>query len=226
MIIYNVSSYKRKETLLKTIESIYNQCDIINVSLNSYDDIPVELYDNKINILITDNEKGDAYKFYFLKYSNGYYFTIDDDLIYPNNYTDFMIDNVENYNRKSIITLHGRNFKEFPIKSYYNSSRTSYHCLYDVSDNIEVQFGGTGVMCFHTDLFKIDINYFEHPNMADIWIGKYAIENNIKIICVKHSKNFIKYSEVKETIYDKHKKNDTIQTNIVNSIKILLEISR
>ncbi len=41
-IIYNVASYKRGDTLIKTIESIYNQCDIINVTLNDYDEIPVE----------------------------------------------------------------------------------------------------------------------------------------------------------------------------------------
>ena len=50
-VICNVSSYNRPETLIKTIDSIYNQCDVINVALNSYDEIPIELYDKKINLL-------------------------------------------------------------------------------------------------------------------------------------------------------------------------------
>ena len=49
-IIYNIASYKRGDTLINTIQSIYNQCDIINVALNDYDEIPVELYDKKINL--------------------------------------------------------------------------------------------------------------------------------------------------------------------------------
>ena len=70
-IIYNIASYKRADTLIKTIQSIYNQCDIINVALNDYDEIPVELYDKKINLFISDNDKGDAYKFYKLTSSEG-----------------------------------------------------------------------------------------------------------------------------------------------------------
>ena len=54
-IYCNVSSFNRKKTLIKTIESIYDQCDVINVALNNYDEIPQELYDNKINIFITNS---------------------------------------------------------------------------------------------------------------------------------------------------------------------------
>ena len=32
-IIYNIASYERGDTLIKTIQSIYNQCDVINVNL-------------------------------------------------------------------------------------------------------------------------------------------------------------------------------------------------
>jgi len=64
--ICNISSYNRKSTLLKTIDSIYPHMDVINVALNSYDEIPSELIDDKINLVITDNSKGDAYKFLFL----------------------------------------------------------------------------------------------------------------------------------------------------------------
>ena len=35
-IICNVASYNRTKSLLKSINSIYNQVDIINVSLNDF----------------------------------------------------------------------------------------------------------------------------------------------------------------------------------------------
>ena len=215
--IYNISSFNRKESLLKTIDSIFDQSDIINISLNSYDDIPIELYDKKIRIFITDNEKGDAYKFINLEKSNGYYFTIDDDIIYPNDYSKYLIEKVEEYNRESIISLHGRSFNTFPISSYYKSPGKRIHCLHESLNDEVVQFGGTGVMCFHTDLLKVNLNYFELPNMADIWMGKFAFENNIKIVCVKHEKGFLKYQdEIIETIYSSNSKDDRIQTEIVN----------
>jgi glycosyltransferase involved in cell wall biosynthesis len=216
-VIYNVSSYNRKETLIKTIESVYNQCDIINVALNNYNEIPIELYDKKINLFITNNEKGDAYKFYNLLNSDGYFFTIDDDLIYPKNYTEYMISKVEEYKRNHIITLHGRNFRTFPIKSYYDGKITEVlHFRQPLNQDRKVQFGGTGVMAFHTDLFKVSIDYFEYPNMADVWIGKFAKENGINITCVKHNDTFVRQQEFKESIYSTDLKNDIIQTKIVN----------
>jgi len=189
--ICNISSYNRKSTLLKTIDSIYPHMDVINVALNSYDEIPSELIDDKINLVITDNSKGDAYKFLFLDESDGYYFTIDDDLIYSPHYTQYMIDKVEEYRRSSVITLHGRSFNKFPIQSYYKDASEYYRCLGIAHKDVKIQFGGTGVMCFHTDLFKIGIDFFLAPNMADVWIGKYCEENNIPIICVNHDSFFV-----------------------------------
>lgn len=215
-IIFNIASYKRKQTLINTINSIYDLANVINVSLNDYDEIPYELIDSKINIFITDNSKGDAFKFINLNNSNGYFFTIDDDLIYTKDYVNLMIDGVEKYHRKKIVTLHGRYYNEFPIKSYYKSYSKFYHCLHKIINDNPVHIGGTGVMCFHTDTIKIPINYFKTPNMADIWFSKFCYENNIEIICLEHNSNLIKYQNVNETIYNNSINNDQYQTKLVN----------
>jgi hypothetical protein len=125
--IFNVATYNRKDSLLKTIESIYNQADTINIALNLYSEVPKELIDNKINIFNTDNSIGASFKFLRICESNGYFFSIDDDLIYPKNYSDYMIDKFNQYDRKNIVTLHGRKYNEFPIKSYYKSPHIKYH---------------------------------------------------------------------------------------------------
>lgn len=224
-IIYNIASYKRGDTLINTIQSIYNQCDVINVTLNNYDEIPVELYDKKINLFISDNDRGDAYKFYKLMDSDGYFFTIDDDLIYPENYTEYMIDKVNQYNRKSIITLHARTFNSFPINSFYGRNTTVYHFKQLIPQDTKVQFGGTGVMCFHTDLFKVPIEYFDRPNMADVWIGKYAKENNIDIICAKHNSGYVTQQEFNGSIYEKDLRSDFTQTTLTNETYLNKEVS-
>ena len=73
-------------------------------------------------------------------------------------------------------------------------------------------------MCFHTSLIKIPIDYFKNANMADVWIGKYCIENNIEIICLKHDEGYIKYIPQKSTIYNEESKSDKIQTDLVNGL--------
>ena len=218
--IFNVATYKRDSFLLKTIESIYEQADVINVALNSHTEKPKELIDSKINLYLTDNSIGDGFKFLRMEQSDGFFFTIDDDLIYPKNYSDYMIEKYLYYDCKRVVTLHGRSFKSFPISSYYRGNKIAYRCLGDVVNDVNVQFGGTGVMLIHTDLFKLPINYIKHPNMADIWVGNYCYENNIQIVCVKHDSNFLDYqSEVgNDTIHNKTAFSDKTQTNVVNGL--------
>lgn len=216
--IVNVASYGRLDSLVKTLESVIDQCDVVNVVLNSeIHDIPKILLHEKINLVFSDNSYGDAMKFYFLEESDGYYLTIDDDIIYPPNYVDFMISRCKDYNNTRVITLHGRSFRKFPITSYYKSATERYSCFQEVKQNILVQFGGTGVMCFHTSLLKLPLKYFKYPNMADVWIGKYCIENKIEIYCVRHDGNFIKYIDQKTTIHGDYSGNDGLQTKVANS---------
>jgi len=217
--IVNVASYNRIDSLVKSLESIIDQCDVINVSLNSHDgDIPEILYHDKVNLMLSDNSLGDAMKFYMLDKSNGYYLTIDDDLIYPPNYVEYMIAKCKEYGNTRVMTLHGRNFSSFPITSYYRSATERYGCLNTVKKNVIVQFGGTGVMCFHTDLFKVGIDYFMAPNMADVWIGRYCLDNKIEILCLRHESGFIKYIPQKTTIYDQESNNDGLQTDVANAV--------
>jgi len=217
--IVNVASYKRTESLVRTLESIVEQCDEVNVALNDFEGgLPPILYHEKVNVYFTDNSKGDAFKFLRLSESDGYFLTIDDDLIYPPNYVEFMIAKCKEYGNSRVMTLHGRNFASFPITSYYKSATERYACLDTVKKNIIVQFGGTGVMCFHTNLFKLDLDYFVAANMADVWVGRYCLDNKIEILCLRHEKGFIKYIPQKTTIYDQGSNNDGLQTEIVNAI--------
>ena len=217
--IVNVASYNRIDSLIVSLKSIYDQCDKINVCLNNHTGaIPEFLFSPKINLTFTDNSKGDAFKFLYLESSDGYFLTIDDDLIYPSNYVDFMVNKCKEHNNKKIMTLHGRNFGKLPISSYYKSATERYQCLNEVKKDVIVQFGGTGVMCFHTSLLKKSINEFLYPNMADVWIGKFAKEKDIQILCLAHSSGYIKYIEQKTTIFDEESNNDKIQTNVVNEI--------
>ena len=217
--IVNVASYGRLDSLVKTLDSIIDQCDVVNVVLNSeIHDIPKILLHEKINLVFSDNSYGDAMKFYFLKESDGYYLTIDDDIIYPPNYVDFMISRCKDYNNTRVITLHGRSFNKFPIISYYKSATERYSCFRGLKKNVLVQFGGTGVMCFHTSLFRLPLEYFVYPNMADVWIGKYCMENNLEIFCIRHDDGFVKYIDQKTTIHGNYSGNDRLQTKVVNSI--------
>lgn len=222
-VIFNVATIpERREQLFKTIDSIINQCDEVNIMLNLYEEVPQEFSDNgKIHCYLCDNSITDGYKFKCVKdYKDSILFFIDDDLIYPKHYAEFMISKLIVYGYNSIISLHGRNFSKFPITSYYKDvGRKVYHCLCDVPNDIQVQFAGTGVMCCHSDVFnKFDMSMFTEKSMADIIMSKYFVENNFLMYCIAHAKGYLNYQNVKETICGTYQNKDVAQTEMANSI--------
>jgi hypothetical protein len=221
-IICGIATIKGREDALKeTVHSIINQVDKLIVYQNGYKEIFNFLKNSKIEVyssLDTGIDMGDAAKFYKLsEYKNDYYFSIDDDLIYPSDYVKKSLDVLKKYKNEIIVTYHGRTLIE-NAKSYYKDAKVKYKCLDDVSNYDFVHFGGTGVMAFHTSFVKVQFNYFKHPNMADIWVGLFARENNIPILVIPHYENWIRYSDkfdANDTIYNNHTGNSIIQDSLI-----------
>lgn len=219
MVTVQIASIpNRIELLRRTVESLKNQVDFIHVGLNNYDQIPDFLNRNwKITGTLLDNSTGDAAKFYGVEDLEGYIFTCDDDLIYPKDYVKRMIDKIEQYKRKTIITNHGRIMFPRPVESYYRDKIITYHCLLNVSKDHKVDCGGTGVMAFHSDTIKLKYSYFKSPNMADIWVAIYARKRGVPIIVQSHEEDWIQYQDTNDqTIWDQHYLNDAIQTALIN----------
>lgn len=206
----------RERYLKNTVHSLIDQCDSMFIALNNYDHIPEWLNHPKIECKLMDNSTGDGAKFYNVEKFKGYFFACDDDLIYPSDYVETMVNMIEKYDRDAIITNHGRIIKSYPVENYYLAPKITYHCLQEVDVEVKVHFGGTGVMAFHTDTIKIKYKDFKKPNMADIWLSINARDQKVPIITNPHSENWLKYQEVTDTIHERYHLDCPIQTNIVN----------
>ena len=221
-IICGLATVKGREEALKdTVLSIIDQVDKLIVYQNGYKEIFDFLNNGKIEVyssLDTGIDMGDAGKYYKVsEYRNHYYFSIDDDLIYPSDYVKNMVDKLKIYNNSVIVSHHGRTLNG-DAKSYYKDAKIKHKCLDEVVIDDFVQFGGTGVMAFHTSLVKLNFEYLRAPNMADIWVGLYARENNIPILVLSHSAGWIKHSDkfnLNDTIYAKHVNNSIIQDSLI-----------
>jgi len=216
------SMYSRKEGLKETVHSIINQVDKLIVYQNGYKEMFDFLKNDKIEVyssIDTNIDMGDAGKFFKVsEYKDCYYFSIDDDLIYPPNYVLNTIKNLNLWGDKVIVTYHGR-ILSHNAKSYYRDKIKVNHCLHEQVKDEFIQFGGTGVMAFCTDMVKIPFEYFKKPNMADVWVGKYAQDNRIPILSLKHNKLWIKETDYKDsnTIFNSHSKKDNGQDSIINT---------
>ena len=223
----------REKMLQYTIDSLKYQADEICIMYNGFEgDIEEIRTDKNSAKIITYNSKtfgdyADAGKFCRLffpdheEYPKGYFFTCDDDIIYPGDYVYNMINHIERNNRKSVIGLHGVVLND-KIDNYYRD-RDVISCLRHSSVNKFVHILGTGAMAFHTDTipyipFAMKL-LRDYKNMADIHFGLYTQHNKIPMLCVKHDEGYLKYMNPETTIFNSHKNDCTLQTELVNSIQ-------
>lgn len=204
IISVNMATYPpRKLSLIKSLHNLLKIqiIDKIRIYLNEYNVIPDDLPKNKkIEYFIGKNLK-DSGKFYWANENkNEYYFSIDDDLIYPLEYFTSHIKKLNEYDNNIFVTTHGRTMIKNPEK--FTDNINAYHCLKNVFDDVWVNNGGTGVMMFDNSKFKIPINLFKYSGMSDLWVSLYCQQNKIPILCRKHSRDELKYLNQNETLFD------------------------
>lgn len=196
----------RKKAFIKCINNLLSidVIDTIRVYLNEYKEIPDDFPKNdKILYFIGKENLKDSGKFYWAQtYNDEYYFTADDDLIYPKEYFIEHLLLLYKYNNDIFVSLHGKEMKEKP--SAFNDYVKTYHYLQRVRENVWINNPGTGVMVFDNSKFAIPLSLFKYHGMADLWISYYCQHNKIPILCRKHDINELRYLlDKEETLFDR-----------------------
>lgn len=244
---------ERKESLVDTLDSLEDQVDEIVLYANDWQ--PGTYYLEKYlrtrfctGIFESGHgDKGDISKFWpaiFRPDEEGecYFLTCDDDLIYPPDYVQKMIESVERYDRKAACSFHGKKYFG-PVESYYRTfndhikefaqehhrepmgdgwKTENYKCLGTVPDDMPATVLGTGCAGWHSSLLDLSLEDFPVPNMADIWFSKKLNDLDIPRITLAHEKDWIihtdKIDTERDTIYARHFFSDEIQTEVFNSV--------
>ena len=209
----NIATYPaRFSHLMRTLESLEGQADVIRICLNEYKTIPEPL--KKYDCFIPNKNLTDNGKFVFLPIKRReIYFSCDDDIIYPPDYVERTVSLINKY--KCIVTYHGRLLQGLN-KDYYRGHKF-WHCNRSTKEHILIDIAGTGVTAFDTDYFNqypIDTDYHK---MSDVVFSHAAM--NHKIMCAKKSGGWIVPQLVNESIYQTESR-----TNQINQIKLSNEI--
>jgi hypothetical protein len=206
---------KRYESLLETLKSIDGQFDEIRLYLNNFDYVPGELskYTTHIGKDLTDNGK-----FFWSENPNEYYFSLDDDIIYPPDYVEKTLPLIGN----RIVSYHGRRLTG-KNKEYYGN-----HKIYMFSNsnyaNRKLDVLGTGVTAFDTSVFKPTL--WKSPNycMTDLVISLEAHIYGVPIICPKKERNWLYEPEARfDGIYFRFSKGEDILTTYCDMIQTLIK---
>jgi hypothetical protein len=193
----------RPEQLEKTIDSLIKQCTDMYIYYNNDDE----------NIDYTDLSK-----FWFLSEQKEpcYYFSCDDDIIYPPDYIEHTKNLIDKYG--TIITYHGRRLTG-DLNKYYKGRHTVYDFRGAQDLDVFVDVGGTGVMGFRTDLFNpVGIHLQPYKCMSDLVLSRWAKNENQKIVCAKRKQNWLIQQEVKGGISQTYATNDSEQVKLMNQI--------
>ena len=107
----------RWEYSIRVIHALANQCDFFKLCLNQFDSIPQVLLDmqrlyKNVEIILANGKNGIEdlgclNKMRFLPKCDGYYITVDDDIIYPPNYIDKLTEAIDKYDGRAVCSFHG-----------------------------------------------------------------------------------------------------------------------
>jgi len=183
---------ERAETLNSVIDSIIPQVDKLFIYFNNCHSLKTlhKLSREKLTFKFGDNLGANG-KFKFLDKPYDYYFSIDDDFIYPKDYVKVMIAKIEKYKRKAVMCVHGSTFPPHP--DWYYERINSYSSREGTEKDHLVNLPGTGTVAFHKDTFRnMTYDRFNGSVKCDLKLAIACHDQGIPIISVMRKKNWLR----------------------------------
>jgi hypothetical protein len=207
-IVAGMATVAGNEVALRaTVMSLLPQVDRLYVYLNHFREVPEFLRRcSKVTCFIdTDGRRyGDAGKFWGLEQSpDSVYLTCDDDLIYPPNFAQRMIEELAESEGRAAVGVHGSLILQ-PCTGYYrDGSRAVIHFEHPLMRRRRVHVVATNACAFHSSVVKMTMGHFKAANMGDIWLAQYLQEQGLPAYVVPRPRRWLVPIEVnRPTIYE------------------------
>lgn len=217
--LYMASLPDRRETLMKSLTSLINQVDTVQIALsykNGVIEMMADINPGKISTVHHTNTLQDGARFINAAAKPGYCLVCDDDILYP---PDFVQTMIKNYNG-GFLTVMGKVLKPRPIASYYKGWAKNYGTFSEVTELQQVDIPGCCGILWHTDRVQVNETDMSIPN-SDVCIGVLAKQRGIPCHVIPHAADWLKDLMVelpKDTlsIFGKYRRNDKVQTEFIN----------
>ena len=183
----------RKESMLQVVDALLPQCDSLCLYLNGYDEVPPELpHDEHLITRLGPgaDDLGSHGKFYWCTGYIGCYLSVDDDIFYPDNYVEYMVEQLLRFKRRTFVGLHGKTLQLLPNgkrpPGQYKNHRTLHPYWQSVPRDMPVHMLGAGVTaCCPAEIglrFPEDFGVLHSGDDEDIAI--FAQLNSIPMVRV------------------------------------------
>jgi len=178
---------RRERGLARVVDALLPQVDGLGVYLNGYERVPAFLEREGIVVARSEEHgvRGDAGKFFWAGRGQGYRLVCDDDIRYPEDYADRLVEGIERHGRRAVVGFHGCLLPA--VVDDYHASRRLLHLSRALPQDVAVHVLGTGVAGYHVSALPLTPGDFPVPNMADIWLALVGQRRRVPFVCLRRS---------------------------------------
>lgn len=197
-IIAAVASIPQRESALKDVlESILPQVDKLFVYLNGYKYVPNFVVNKKIEYVLDPvGRTAAAAKLFWLRQVDGYYFSIDDDIVYPSDYCVKTIEQYKKLKEPCVVSYHGKKYSIFA--THQRLDRTKFFQFEKEQLSIKkAHVLGTGVAMLDTRKVKIDLyqEAAKHPRSIDLAVSIALRKSGISRYTLPRSEGWLSQNQ-------------------------------
>jgi len=206
-----------------TVECLLNQSlsfDRLVIHVNGSEKPKNIPSDQRIEVRYSETNYADNGKFVHLEGVSGYILTVDDDIRYPFDYIEKMVNAVDWFNRDAMIGVHGAILPVGPPItrwSDYRESRRTHVFSHSQASFSPVNVIGTGTMAYHSSIGIPDFREMDTLRMVDLHIAVWAQKNNVSMYTLPREKNWMtEFEEIGEKrIWQQANENRELQNNMM-----------
>jgi hypothetical protein len=203
----------RMEGMERVVRDLFPYCDNFDVYLNNYPEgFRIPIFDDPKVTIYTGEDLGARGKFFMAHRTPGYFLTVDDDLIYPQDYVQKTLAGIDKYQRQAVVGYHGALFAQQP-DAMQPQTRILFSHIVHLAHDLPVHMLGTGLFAYHSDTTIIDYRDFE-PGKIDEQTAIMCQEKRIPTLCLAHPDRWV-------TEDDNLKYRDALRRNVAASEKAI-----
>lgn len=218
----------REPSFARALGSLREQADAFHIYLNGHQRVPSFLRGDKgsdCDIWRSKQNDGAVMKFWWANQLSGYLLYCDDDIIYPPNYVERVVEGIERYGRRAVVGFHGSVFPD-DFSSYAKDRGKGCSFVHLLKQDMPVHILGTGVMGYHSSTpsalaehpgehFRVSMADFPYPNMLDIWFGIACQDHEVPMVCLAKPGGIFGVLPQQHSIHDDVLRDDSKYTDSV-----------
>jgi hypothetical protein len=191
--VFSLATQPERQANLKTIIPILlAQADVLHIHWVGYGaDRPTEFNDPKIMHHEWESAGSEIRLFPYNLYPKAYFFSVDDDILYPSNYADTLIQAMQLYRNRVVCCVHASNIKLQQEQHFFTNHRQIVHFTEALQRNRRMMLPGVGTSCFYTPYVNINRAQFTTNNMSDTYTACFLAKQHIPVIAIQREVSWL-----------------------------------